>query len=237
MTKRNWPKDDADRDWRFKQPRCTAARKSDGTRCRFPVVPGREVCRFHGGLTPRGIANANWVHGKTSRYPLPGRLSEKYELSVNDPEILNLTQEIALVDSRTGELLGKLGTGEAGSAWRQVVDSFDALETAINTSDTDGVRSALEALSGAIRAGSRDFELWSGIIGLVDQRRRLVESEQKRRIAMQTSVKIEDIIGIANALTGIIRRNVTDPATLNRISAEFQHLMYAGVMDEETNTT
>lgn len=212
-------------------PQCKAKAKGTGKRCGNPAEPGYEVCRYHGGKTPRGIASANWKHGKRSRYPLLGQLAEMHERAVNDPEILNLTQEIALLDARSGELLGKLGTGEAGSSWRAVVEGFDTLEKAILIEDADGIREGLTTLSDAVHNGSRDFELWHGIISIVKERRELVKAEQGRRSAMQTSLNIEDMVGVIRILNGIIRRNITDKEALGRISAELQEFLYSGVSE------
>lgn len=43
------------------RPRCTARSKQTGERCKNTAVPGRTVCRFHGGLSsgpPKGSKNA-----------------------------------------------------------------------------------------------------------------------------------------------------------------------------------
>lgn len=43
------------------RPRCTARSKQTGERCKNTAVPGKTVCRFHGGLSsgpPRGSKNA-----------------------------------------------------------------------------------------------------------------------------------------------------------------------------------
>ena len=47
--------------------RCTAHSKQTGAPCRQPVVPGRQVCAYHGGKSPRGLASPHWKHGRYSR--------------------------------------------------------------------------------------------------------------------------------------------------------------------------
>jgi hypothetical protein len=47
--------------------RCSARGKQSGNPCRQPVVPGRQVCYYHGGASPRGLASPHWKHGRDSR--------------------------------------------------------------------------------------------------------------------------------------------------------------------------
>jgi hypothetical protein len=104
---------------------CTAKAKSTGERCRRPAVPGRNVCRYHGGATPRGIASPNFKHGKYSK-DLPKGLIARYEQAAQDPELLALRDEIALLDARMVELMHKLGGGEADQeVWKEI---YAALE-------------------------------------------------------------------------------------------------------------
>jgi len=50
-------------------PRCTATAKGTGKRCGQLALEGRTVCRWHGGLTPRGHE-----HGQRQIRPKPPRL-------------------------------------------------------------------------------------------------------------------------------------------------------------------
>jgi hypothetical protein len=51
---------------RHEFPRCTATARTTGKRCRQLAVEGRTVCRWHGGLTPRGKE-----HGQRQLRPKP----------------------------------------------------------------------------------------------------------------------------------------------------------------------
>lgn len=58
------------------------------------------------------------------------------------------------------------------------------------------------------------------LLPLIEQRRRLVDSEAKRLKELQTSITIEKAMGIIAALAGIVKLHVTDPDQLRAISAE-----------------
>ena len=88
-------------------PRCHAHSKQTGLPCRQPAVRGREVCRFHGGHQPRGIASPRWK-GRGYSKDLPTRLADRFRKAMRDPNLLACTSEVALLDSRIGEILGSL---------------------------------------------------------------------------------------------------------------------------------
>src|SRR4051794_14907848 len=89
------------------QPICAAYSKRENKFgdhvCLGPVVEGRKRCRMHFGNVPRGMASP---HTKTGRYSkdLPTRLLARYEEAMNDPDLLNLSSEIALLGARLSEL-------------------------------------------------------------------------------------------------------------------------------------
>lgn len=80
------------------RPIC-AAKKRDGWPCEGHVVtdPGKagKRCRMHGGTQPVGIANANYQHGRNSRYALAGRLGEAYQSHLADMDYISLRDDLA----------------------------------------------------------------------------------------------------------------------------------------------
>lgn len=76
---------------------CRAKSKRTGERCKQGSVPGKDLCRHHGGAKGSGV---NWekpVQVKHARYSksLPADLAERYEYFKTDPDILSLKPEIA----------------------------------------------------------------------------------------------------------------------------------------------
>ena len=110
--------------------RCKALAKSTRERCRRAVTPGREVCHYHGGKSLRGIAHPGYKHGRYSK-DLPMRMVARYSKALADPELLNLSAEIAIAEARIAELLGKVDAGEAGGLWLSLRDLVDKAQTAL----------------------------------------------------------------------------------------------------------
>jgi hypothetical protein len=101
---------------------CQAKAKSTGKQCRRHAVISRQVCRVHGGATPRGIASPQFKTGRHSR-DLPSQLSKRYREALTDTELLSLRDDIALIDARVTELLETLEDNP--SAWKAITELLE----------------------------------------------------------------------------------------------------------------
>ena len=102
--------------------RCKAKTKQTGKRCKRSPTPGREVCRLHGGATPRGIDSPHFKHGRYSK-AMPDRLIEKYETARNDPDLITMRDDIALIDAR---IMDQLELAEADPViWEGITDLIE----------------------------------------------------------------------------------------------------------------
>ncbi len=66
--------------------------------------------------------------------------------------------------------------------------------------------------------------VWQDVSAYVEQRRKLVETEQKRLIAMQQMMTAEQAALLLGAVAGVIRKHVNDRPTLAAISADLAQL-------------
>lgn len=204
--------------------RCTAKSKASGQRCKNFAEPGFSVCRFHGGKTPVGVAAPAFKTGRYSRH-MPARLLETYQQSIDDPELLNMRADIALIDSRLAELLKRADTGEAGTLWEQMSKTAVKLLAAFDAEDMSTLRAGLADLGKLAVDGVADYEVWSEIQSLVEQRRKVVEAEQKRLVTMQQMVTAEQAMSLVAGLLNAVKQHVSDRNTLTAIQAEFIRLV------------
>lgn len=205
--------------------RC-GAKTRDGDPCKNPPVIGATRCRMHGGKTPRGRALPQTTTGRYSK-DLPTRLAARYEEARTDPDLLNLNAEIQLTYALLTEALNGMDAGESGRLWRDLRTEWDALQDANRTKDSEAAREALNAIGNLIRRGVADAAARSEVLDIIDRRRKLVESEGKRRTAMQQMITAERLTVLISRVVDIVVRHVDDADTRRSISADIGSLLSA----------
>jgi hypothetical protein len=200
------------------------AKNRDGTQCKAFAIHGKTKCKMHGGKTPGGIASP---HYKTGRYSgqLPARMASRYAESQSDAQLLELRDEVSLIDARIMDLLGRVDTGESGKVWKELKAAHSELVEANAKGDRIGIVTAMYRIGTLIGEGADDYAAWNEVLTVVEQRRRMVESERKRLVELQQTLTIEQAMLMIGALTGIIRAHVTDARTLAAISADIDKII------------
>lgn len=203
------------------------AKKKNGKPCTATLInPDNGRCRMHGANSRAGIAHHNFIDGRTSRR-LPARMVAAYEAAQADPNLLELRNDIALVDARLSDVLSRVDSGEAGSLWKNARDAMAQFQAA--GADLAKAKSALAVLNDVLVRGAGDWEAWHEIGDLLDQRRRLIESERKRLTDMHQMIATERVMLLMGALANVIREHVDDKNVLNEISNDFSRILGSGV--------
>lgn len=168
---------------------CTARSKRTGARCRKHAAPGRDVCSMHGGKTPRGIHSPHW-RGRGYSKDLPTRLADRFRLALQDPQLLELSSEIALLDARVGELLAGLPKDRAAAdhdTWGELVALVEQRRKCV---DTERRREELLGLHlTAAQALAFVAALQTAVVDVItdrEQRRQIAERVQ-RLLSLQTN--------------------------------------------------
>jgi hypothetical protein len=199
-------------------------RKPGSPPCKNAAVTGSTRCRMHGGKTPRGAALPQTKHGRYSK-DLPTHLGARFLAAQSDPDLLNLNAEISLVDTRVGDLLQRVDIDGAGALWLSLGGIVDDLEAFFDEEDMEGIEQGITRLKQLIRRAKDDAEAWNQIYPLVEQRRKLVESEGKRRKDMQDMITSEKAMLLVTSLVDTVRKHVHDRDTLAAISADLARLL------------
>lgn len=202
---------------------CKAKSKRSGERCKNHALPGREVCRIHGGKTPRGLALPQTKHGRHSK-DIPTRLIADYEAALADTELIAVREELAMLVAREADLLRRVDTGEAGEHWGAMMSAWADYKAAHRSGDDTLMASSETRLWAAMDAGSKDYEAWGEYLNVVERRRRLVETERKRLSEIQQAITNERAMMLAAALLDSVKRHVNDRATLAAIGADFHQI-------------
>lgn len=195
---------------------------------------------MHGGMTPRGIASPHFKNGLHMRHQsaLPPRLLATYEAGLSDPDLLAVKSEISLTDARLEDLLGRVDTGEAGETWNSLRETFHVAEKSRqkwdrNVGSVDGEKAkqtffeAFETIGTLIAEGAQDYRAWEEVHKMVEQRRKLAETEAKRLEKMGRMITSDRAMQMVAALVELVRENVSDTHALtaiyngiNRLAAE-----------------
>lgn len=180
LSKRNRPKST--------RPKCGAKTRA-GTPCRRSAMANGR-CQKHGGPTPAGIASPHFKTGKHSKY-LPSGFREHYLDAINDPNLLTLREDLALLDARIASLLEKLGTGESRSRWQMVRESYETLKAATARRDVPAMIAALDGMGQSIEAAQGEDAIWTDLGQAIEQKRKVASTEAKR-LAMKHHVLTEE---------------------------------------------
>jgi hypothetical protein len=202
---------------------CGARTKHDGTPCARSPVRGRTRCRLHGGKTLVGPASPHFRTGRYSAY-LPERLRARYEQAEGDAELLNLRGEIALIDARLVDLLSRVDTGESGQLWADLRRAHQEFKVAKRGEDVARMHTALARMEHLIDSAVQDHVAWAEIGALIEQRRKLTESEAKRLVTLQQMLTAAEAMAIVHRLVDIVTRHVPDRQALSAIVVELQAL-------------
>jgi len=164
-------------------------------------------CRMHGGKSLAGIASPAWKHGKYSDY-MPQRLQERFARGLHDPDLLSLDNEIALLDAHVTEKLEKLrdDVGDGSKLWPFLQSAYDDLRAAAASGNTKEVTQSLLVMGQLIQRGFEEHLLWSDILVLWEERRKLVETEQKRRIALQLVLNVDEAMAFQYEIGNLLQK-------------------------------
>jgi hypothetical protein len=199
---------------------CGAHNKRGGI-CRNAPVTGRTRCRLHGGKSLVGTACPHYRSGRYSAY-VPERLRARYEQAQDDPELLSLRSEVALVDSRLADLLSRVDTGESGQLWAELRRAYRAFARVRQSGDDE--TAALATVERLIERAGQDHQAWAEIGALIEQRRKLAESESKHMATLQQMLTTEQALSMMRAIVDILTRHVSDKQALSAIIVELQRM-------------
>lgn len=202
-------------------PKCGAKSKRTGLPCQQPAMPNGR-CRIHGGKSLSGPAAPAYRGKGYSKY-LPINMLDAYEAARNDDALLELSDEIALVQTRLTELIPRVSTREAGSRWRELREQHTIMDAARRRGDAVTMAEAMSKIESLIKAGGDDYRTWDDIYKTMERLQRLIAQEQKRRLEMHALISTDQAVGFVSEILTIVKDVVDDPKAL--------HTIYQGVQN------
>lgn len=211
---------------------CKAKAKHTQAQCRQDVVPGMDVCHYHGGKSPIGPGLPQFKTGRYSKF-LPSRMAADFNAAMGDPELISLRKEIATVDARIIDVLKRVDTGEAGVIWQAAQAAMTRFDREWVKKDGDGMEAALADMRRLLTQGASDWATWRVIVGeLIDAKRKLVEAEQRRLTMAHESLTADRAMMLLSQVVQILQRHITDRRILGAIAADIQGTLLMRKRDE-----
>lgn len=188
---------------------------------------GSSKCDRHGGKTPRGIASPHFKNGRRSKYlsALPAKLKDGYVEALKRKDLLTNGNEIALLDARLAQVLELASFGEAETVWASVKALAAKFQEAMVDKEPDRAMTYLPELIQLIEKGGEDWLVWNEVVKLVEQRRKLVESESKRLLQSQETLTSGEAFLLFNALVSVVQEHITDRETRAKLQMGFSRIV------------
>lgn len=177
---------------------------------------------MHGGPNGKrsGPAHHNWKGGVTSQY-WPKRLRADFDRSINNPQRLELGEAIGGIDARFAELVRALGGENTDVGFVDLAKKWREMERTQLAGQTDQSGQLYAEIKRGVNAAARVESTWRELYRVMEQRRRLVESERKRLVEQAEVITMGQAVQLFTNLQQAVLDNVTDKAALGRIAETF----------------
>lgn len=206
-----------------------APRKKAGDHCEALAMRGKEKCKNHGGKN----IGAPIIHGRYSEalHQKAKRAGELFDRAINDPKVLDLTNDIALIDSFIVARIPDLpDVGEDAELWRQAVRIFNQIKRL----DIEDPRRELriKALGEILENGLKHEQAKGEIVELQEHRRKLTETQNRAKSIDAGSLSTRELIIKAVQVINTISRFV-EPAICERIALELKYALFSSGPEPE----
>lgn len=183
-----------------------------GDTCNAPAVKGKTKCWNHGGATPGGVANANFKHGKYSKYLPSAEMREKLVEAMGDPNLMEYRDDVALLQARLFHLIEH---GESLPLWGRAKEAYDELhKTVLGNGSPAEIGLRLKELESLLNRGLADSLRWHEVYRVTEQMGRTKERQYKREAVMQQNVTVEQFYGLLLRIADIAKTTITDGESL-----------------------
>ncbi len=188
--------------------RCAGLTRARNKCGNYPII-GRKYCRSHGGKSLTGKNHPNYIHGKYSEYAPSKNVQDTYLEMLNDPNLLGVRPDIALVQTRMMQLFGGI-RGEGEELWSELSTTWEDFRLAVAQKDAVKQGALLLALDTIITNGADDQTRWRELVKLSEVKRRHVDSERRYMLQSEMMISMEQMYMLQNTLMDQIASVLTD---------------------------
>lgn len=203
-------------------PICGSPKRGGGI-CQKRCMVGRNRCRLHGGLSPRGADSPHFKHGLYSRV-LPKHLRGDFASLMSDPALLEGRAELSILQLRMRELIARLETGESAASWARAQEAFGRLKQAEEDGDDEARADSLTELGELLESGTRRERAWEDASEFIERLSKVSERESKRVAREQQTATADEVRLLVQSITNAVMLHVTDESTRAKIAEHVNRL-------------
>lgn len=195
------------------------AGKPDEDRCMSTVRYRNGRCKKHGGPSLAGIASPRFTHGRraVTHKSLSVQVVLAYEASLDDPDQINLQNEIAILDAIIDEEVQLMRLGSSSKQIESLKNLFENYKRA-RKNDTKDEPYAFSELMEAIEGMQDMVAARRDVVRMIDSRRKLSDTQNKiefRNKGLFTAAQVMQLLGAAMAA---VSDEIKDQKLLDRIA-------------------
>lgn len=165
------------------------------------------------------MGKTNSRYGKNIRNTT---LRDRYEEQMTSPDFISLRDELSLVSARLSQLLEKL-EGK-GIDFATLLEYHQMIRTYASIKDFDSVMRVSDQMGIVLQQGVRESEVWKEAYAVIDQRRKLVETEMKTLTSIGAMLSMEQFMILLNKLVAAINLHA-DQTTKIAIHGEIERIL------------
>ncbi len=207
-------------------PQCKAKSKRSGVRCLKASMKGKKLCSMHGGKSLSGADLPQFKHGRYSK-SLPDQLTAQYHAALADKDLISLNDEIALTDTRMVTIFSRLEglSSIAADSWQRAQNLYRSFRRHTNRNQQALAIQALDDLGTLLEESQTDEAVWRDINELIEQRRRLVDTERRLVSDGDRAIAVDKVMMLMAAVIDIVRRHVASREARGAIAGEIRSLV------------
>ena len=193
--------------------RCRAKSKQHGGRCKKTKVPGRTVCRYHGGNAGRPI-----VHGRRSK--ALGRFREAYNEARDDPGLMDLRDTMALLDIVVQRALKRAEENDAPEFRAKALEIYRQLSWAADDVERHSILTRLGEL---LKSGVSEDK---ALKALAESAERLAKRQERAwdiKLSAAHAINARDMVAVLTKFVDIVLEEAPKDAAgriIDRIDRE-----------------
>lgn len=150
-------------------------------------------------------------------------IRQRYEEQVTAPDLLSLRDELSLVGARLAELLDQLDG--KGVDFLALADAQHDILTYASLQNYEAVMRATHEMGALIEQGIRESEVWKEAYQVIEQRRKLVDTEMKTLNTIGAMLSMEQVMLLLGKLVAAVTLHISDRESLAKIHGEFSKVL------------